>query len=51
MCVSRYLVFVVTAVAVMGCQSRSAIVATYSAECQPLQLIPGQKQDVELTVH
>ena len=51
MCVSRYLVFAITAVAVMGCQSRSTTVGTYSAECQPLQLIPGQKQDVELTVH
>ena len=51
MCVSRYFVFAITAVAVMGCQSRSTTVGTYSAECQPLQLIPGQKQDVELTVH
>ncbi len=51
MCVSRYFVFAITTVVIIGCQSRTAIVGTYSVECQPLQLVPGQKHDFELTVH
>lgn len=39
-----------TAVAILGCGSGSPASGTYSAECKPLQLIPGQTQEVELTL-
>lgn len=40
-----------TTFAIAGCGSGFPTAGTYSAECKPSQLIPGQKQLIELTVH
>jgi hypothetical protein len=37
--------------AVAGCRSGSPTAGTFSAETTAQQLVPGQKQEVELTVH
>jgi hypothetical protein len=36
--------------AVAGCKNGSPPAGTFAAEAKPLQLVPGQRQDVELTV-
>jgi uncharacterized membrane protein len=51
MSISRYVVLTVTALAIVGCKSGSPTAGTFSAESDSLQLTPGQKRDVEVTVH
>lgn len=47
----RHVLLTCTALAIAGCGSGSPTAGTYSAECKPIQLLPGQKQQIELTVH
>lgn len=42
---------VVTASVLSGCGNRPPTPGTYRAECQPAQLVPGRRQEVELTLH
>jgi len=47
----RLVLLACAALAIAGCGSGSPTAGTYSAECKPIQLIPGQKQQIELAVH
>ena len=38
-------------VSILGCPSGAPVAGTFAAEIKPLEFAPGQKQDVELTVH
>lgn len=49
--ISRCVLMAVLCAAVAGCGGGSPAVGTFATEAKPLQLVPGQKQDVELTVH
>jgi hypothetical protein len=50
-CGFRHVLLACTAFAIAGCGSGSPTTGTYSAECKPIQLIPGQQQKIEVTVH
>jgi hypothetical protein len=50
-CSFRHVLVACTAFAIAGCWSGSPTPGTYSAECKPIQLIPGQQQQIELTTH
>ena len=47
----RHVLLTCTAFAIASCGSGSPTTGTYSAECKPIQLIPGQQRQIELTVH
>lgn len=42
---------VVAASVLSGCGNGPPTTGAYRAECQPTQLLPGRRQEVELTVH
>lgn len=49
-CSFRHVLLACTAFAIAGCGSGSPTTGTFSAECKPIQLIPGQQQ-IQLTTH
>ena len=48
--VRSFYVLAIAAVAIVGCNSGLPSAGTFFAESKPVQLTPGQKQDIELTV-
>lgn len=48
---SRCVLIGVLCAATAGCRGAAPTAGTFTAEVEPVQLVPGQKQEVELTVH
>ena len=48
---SRCVLIGVLCAATAGCRGGAPAAGTFTAEVKPVQLVPGQKQEVELTVH
>ena len=48
---SRWVLIGVLCLAAAGCRGAPPAAGTFTAEVKPVQLVSGQKQEVELTVH